>query len=349
MLRQNTAKEGFSSKGPPFVSIVVLNYNGMEYLQPCFLSILKTDYPTFEVIAVDNGSSDGSAKYLQRVMGPLFIKHGIPFRLIKKTCNLGVGAGRSMGIKHARGEYVAFLDNDMKVDEEWLKNAISLMVDPSIGIVQPKILSIDEPKRIMKTTHRYYWTGLCTEVGAGELDVGQYDHVSEQSFADQVIIARRELFNEIGLLEPWFFLDSEYGDFSLRTWFTGSARVLFVPNSIVYHKGAATRNTYFSSYTKLYSSTRNGIIIMLKNYDLVGLLLYFPISLLIILATRILSRKRGECLYAYAKALLFLIRNLRGILAKRSEVQKLRKVSIRQLIKKGIIKSPDLTMFKKGF
>lgn len=338
-------KKEQSTNYPP-VSVIVLTCNGRPSLERNLPSVLEIEYPKFEVLVIDNGSTDGTTEYLHDVIKPLFKINEIPVKLIRNEQNVGISEGRNVGIRNSKGKYITFLDNDARAEKTWLRRAISLMeADNSIGIIQCKILLADG-KHIDTVGIDQYCTGLARRKGYGEQDDRRYDNTKEPIFADGPgLVFRREVFEKIGLFDPWLFT-ADNGDFSWRMWMTGYWRITFVPDSIIYHEGSGTlkRNPL---HTSVYFANQDKIYLMLKNYDSSGLLLYFPTALLLLLVANVVSRKRGECLLGYTKALLSIPRNMRKILVERKKVQKLRKVSSRQLIKNGIIKKPDPMMFKR--
>lgn len=125
-----------NSKDVPLVSVVIVNYNGKVFLQPCLESVLHCDYPNFEVIVVDNGSTDGSCEFVEKTS-----QSNPNVKLIRNEDNLGPSAARNQGIGVAEGKYIAFLDNDTSVAPLWLRVAInSFELDPQIGACQCKLL-----------------------------------------------------------------------------------------------------------------------------------------------------------------------------------------------------------------
>lgn len=94
------------------ISVVILNYNGINYLGDCLRSVMKQDYPSFEVIVVDNNSSDGSAA---------FVRENFPkARVIVNARNEGFAGGNNAGVREAAGKYVVLLNNDTTVETTWL-------------------------------------------------------------------------------------------------------------------------------------------------------------------------------------------------------------------------------------
>ena len=105
----------------PTVSVVVLNYNGLKHLEPCFKSLLALGYPParLELMFVDNASRDDSVRFMREQFPTV--------RVVETGANLGFAAGNNYGAEHATGDYVAFLNNDTRVEPRWL----SEMVRPS--------------------------------------------------------------------------------------------------------------------------------------------------------------------------------------------------------------------------
>lgn len=115
-------------------SIVVLAYNQLEYTKQCLDSIFRETHEPFELICIDNGSSDGTAEYLQelRLREPRL-------RVIRNERNLGFAYACNQGLAAAQGDYVVLLNNDIVVTPSWLtRMMIPCEVDPKIGIVGPR-------------------------------------------------------------------------------------------------------------------------------------------------------------------------------------------------------------------
>lgn len=112
------------------VSVIVLNFNGEKIIRECLDHLLKQTYPDFEIIVVDNASSDGSVAVLEEYLTTGKVS------VVRSTKNLGVSGGRNLGLLYTRGEIVAFMDNDGCADKNWLKEAVrTLESDERIGAV----------------------------------------------------------------------------------------------------------------------------------------------------------------------------------------------------------------------
>src|SRR5262245_14032635 len=122
----------------PTVSVVVLNYNGLRHLRTCFEALTALDYPSdrLELMLVDNGSSDDSLAFMR--------EHFPGVRLVETGANLGFAAGNNYGAERATGEYVAFLNNDTRVEPDWLLEMVkSLLADRDSGVVCTSSLMLD--------------------------------------------------------------------------------------------------------------------------------------------------------------------------------------------------------------
>jgi O-antigen biosynthesis protein len=126
----------------PTVSIIVLNYNGKKYLDNCFDSLARISYPKsrFEVILVDNASSDGSVAYVRKKYPWVNVTN------LNK--NYGFTGGNNAGVNIAKGEYVVFLNNDVMVDKNWLTELIKVVLTNSNAILTSKSFFIDKPEII---------------------------------------------------------------------------------------------------------------------------------------------------------------------------------------------------------
>jgi len=131
----------------PSVSIIVLNFNGLAFLEPCLSSLEQLDYPEgrFEVILVDNASTDSSVA---------FVRKRFPWvRIIQNDRNLGFAGGNNVGIRVSKGEYIALLNNDTKVERDWLIELVKgCEADRAIGACTSKIWLFDDRLRIRLTT-----------------------------------------------------------------------------------------------------------------------------------------------------------------------------------------------------
>ena len=214
----------------PFVSVIIVNHNGIEFVDNCLRSVLDSGYPKYEVVFVDNASTDGSLEYVKRTFD------GDPrIRFIENSGSFGPAVGRNMGSRISNGKYLIFLDNDTKV----MKNCITEMVgvmesDNSVGAAQAKLLRMDTGD--YDCAGDYLGPlGFLIERSSGAKDVGQFDFVADiLSAKSAASIIRRDLFNKLGGFDEDFYMYLEETDLSWRVWLNGY-RVVFIPKAVVYH------------------------------------------------------------------------------------------------------------------
>src|SRR5579875_2447546 len=114
----------------PAVSVVVLNFNGAAIVGRCLQHLLEQTFDDFEIVVVDNGSSDSSLRAMEPYLGRGRLA------IVRSARNLGVAAGRNLGMMHARGRIVAFIDNDGYADPRWLEAIVAAFAaDPAVGAV----------------------------------------------------------------------------------------------------------------------------------------------------------------------------------------------------------------------
>ena len=325
----------------PFVSVLILNYNGKRYLDTCLSSVLQTKYRNFEVIFVDNGSSDESSRFVKQRFG-----HDQKLRIITLSKNLGFAEGNNVGALNVNrnGKYLVFLNNDTKVDSEWLTKLVEPMEsNPQIGIAQPKILSLSKPEIIDSTGGFINKIGLVRERGRGEKDTNQYNNISEVFYAKgAALIIRRCLWSKLGGFDPVYFLFWEDTDLCWRARLMGY-KVVFVPDSVVYHFSSATANEHYANYTQFFD-VRNRIITLFSNYNLPNLWRNLPLLLIYyaecIFTYDITKMKSPNLVYYKIKGLLWPIIHFKYLLCKRWFVQtKIRKLSDKKAIEYLLIGS----------
>jgi GT2 family glycosyltransferase len=237
------------AKDSPSVSVIILNYNGQKFLNNCLKSVFKTNYPNFEVILVDNASTDQSLRMAKDAFGS-----DERLKIVANTENLGFSGGNNLGLKYASGKYISLLNNDTEVDPQWLKHLVNTLEnDESIGLAQSLILMIDGEAiqwgGWLYSDFLIYLAGLATKKPS-DLKLKPVYEVPIVSGVSMII--PRKLVEEIGLFNPQipFFYDDT--QLSFKTWLAGK-RAVTVSDSRVRHIGGATSlwNVRFTSYNFL--------------------------------------------------------------------------------------------------
>jgi GT2 family glycosyltransferase len=249
------------------VSVVVTNWNGLPFLAVCLPSLLAQTYAPFEVLVVDNGSTDGSQAWLA--------EHYRQVRLIANPQNVGFAAANNQGIRAARGTLIALLNNDTLPEPNWLAELVAAVDQhPRIGMAASKMVYADRPDIIDST-------GVCLDRCGITWDraTGQPDNASDQNIVEVfgasagAGLYRRELFDEVGLLDEDFFIYLEDVDLAWRAQWHGWKGV-YVPAAKVCHAHSASMRE--GSPRKTYLLARNKIWLLAKNYPQPYFALFLP-------------------------------------------------------------------------
>jgi len=316
------------TQNSPFISIIILNYNGKDFLKPCLDSVLSAQYENLEIIIVDNGSTDESVAYIQENYGSIE-----NLTIIKKGKNFGVPEGRNIGLKQARGEYVIFLDNDTIVDKNWIEGFLEAFnVDERIAVAQAKLLSINEKDRFDHAGDYLTTFGFLQDRADGAKDTGQFDRVENIFNAKgAAIMIKNSVLKEVGTFDSSYFMYLEETDFCWRIWLAGY-RVVFAPKAVVWHEPSlddSERKKASSKFIVRYYGCRNYIITVLKNAGFIWLLRFsfFQIPCFFMLSLLFLLTGKVKDSFYIIRALLSIAKDLPQILKKRNLVQgKIRKL-----------------------
>lgn len=322
-------------------SVIVLNYNGKQFLGECLSSLKGQSYSDYRVYVVDNASTDGSAE---------FIKSNFPeVGVIEATENFGTAEGSNVGVRKTEGEYIILTSNDIRVDKYCIENLVKTMKeDPKIGICTSKLLRYDpDPK-----TGKYLIdnTGGIIDKFAfpmvlhtNEVSQENEEKVEEVFFScGGCFIIRRELFNKISGFDSKYFTLSDDVDLSWRVRLAGY-KVAVNHSAIIYHKVSATLGPLFARAQKRFWSERNNLRTILKNYELSTLIFILPQYFLLLLmeACFYLVILRFDLFFAIVKAVWWNIINFADTKTMRQKVNSFRIIrdkSLSDKICKGSIK-----------
>jgi hypothetical protein len=249
----------------PLVSIIIVNFNGLRYLDPCISALMTQSYEPYEIIIVDNGSSDGSAGYVS--------SHFPDAILVETGSNCGFAGGANTGIRKARGEFILTLNNDTIADTKFLENLIKPMIaDSRVGMCASKMIFPDG--RINSTGICISRSGAAWDRGIFEGDTGQYEDETEVfGPCGGAALYRRTMLDEIGLFDEDFFIYVEDIDLAFRARLAGWL-CRYVPTARVIHLHRGTAGT--NSDISIYYLNRNQPWCIIKNFPLRTLLISSP-------------------------------------------------------------------------
>jgi len=209
----------------PKVSIIIVNYNGKELLQKCLDSLLKVNYDNFEIILVDNNSTDGSVEFITKNYPSLII--------IKLDSNKGFAEPNNVAAKISKGKYLLFLNNDTVVTPNFISEMVKVMeTDKKIAICQSLLL---KPDGSVDSSGDFI-----DHLGVVYNSKTEIDEIREVSSARGAsMLVRSDIFEKLDGFDQKFFVTFEDVDLCWRSWILGY-RVLIIPTSIVYHEGGIT-------------------------------------------------------------------------------------------------------------
>ena len=301
----------------PQTSVIILNWNGKKFLQECLDSLGAQTYRDFETILIDNGSKDNSAAFVQELYPWV--------RLVALPENTGFSGGNNRGLAECRGDYIVTLNNDTKVEPEFIAELVKVAEsDSAIGMVAAKMLNFYETGRIDSVGIRVTTAGLGVNRGVGETDRGQYDAAGEVFGACAgAALYRRAMLDEVGFFDAAFSAYYEDTDLAWRARLAGW-RCVTAPGAVVYHVHSATSGR-MSPFT-VYQVQRNKWYTIIKNWPASILLKRIPLIATFDLAALVLAVLRGRGLAAF-KARFDVLKSLPRLLRARATVQRMRKIS----------------------
>lgn len=317
------------------VSIVIVNWNGLKHLPECLDSLACQSFRDFEVIVVDNGSTDGSQAYLKGRPG---------LRLVELPENRGFAAGNNAALALSPGEYLVTLNNDTRVDEKWLQELVAVADrHPEAGMVGCRILSYQEPERVDSLGMAICPDGMSRGAFRGRrFSALALEKESEILFPSAcAALYRWEMIEETGFFDEEFFAYCEDTDLGLRGRLAGWGALL-ARDAVVYHKYSMTSGAF--SPFKLYLVERNHFFAAVKNFPTGQLwsipwhtlLRYFTQAKVVIGAKGaggefMESASRGALVSAFVRGVRDAVLALPRLMRKRAAVMEKRRVSHRQM------------------
>ncbi len=332
----------------PLVSVIIVNWNGKEYLPACLDSLLEQSCKDFETIVVDNGSCDGSLELLQDYYPWV--------RVVPLLNNTGFASGNNAGFAVSKGNYLVTLNNDTRVESAWLAELIApAEAQPDVGMVASRICSWDEPDLIDSLGVSICCDGMSRgrhrRSHFSELSPGKNEEILFPSAC--AALYRREMIEQIGFFDDDFFAYCEDTDLGLRGRIAGWRAVLAC-DAVVYHRYSRSGGEF--SPFKLYLVERNHYWVALKSYPLRMLLAlpYWTFVRYLVQARMVLSSKGAGAQFrsdplalvkALARGVLDAFLGLPSLLRKRRAVMATRTLTsedMRLLLKRYSISYPEL-------
>ncbi len=308
-----TIRVGVMQEKAPRVSIIVLNYNGAPYVERCLRSLFNNAYSNFEVLFVDNKSSDASADMALRLFGT-----EKRFRLIRNRENFGFSIGNNIGIGHSHAKYVIILNNDTEVAENFVEELMRIAeLDSKIASVGCKIIQSDGSILYGPVYMNY---GFFVHA----LDIRTYDMATVCiANCGCAMLLRKSAIEKIGGFDPLLWTDWEDHDLGYRLNLAGYSSV-YTPTTKVLHLGGG--NYLGMSQKRKERIFRNKLLGYYKNYETINLLLRFPAlvlkSLFAATVSSLIKKERSPAL----RGMFGFLGMIASIRYGRKEIQEMRTV-----------------------
>ncbi|MGD0352433.1 MAG: glycosyltransferase family 2 protein [Dehalococcoidia bacterium] len=256
----------------PRVSIIILNWNGLEDTVECLESLKKITYPNYEVIVVDNGSQGNDAQVLKETFGDYI-------HLIQNDRNDGFAGGMNIGMKYtmdnSQPDYLLLLNNDVTVAPDFLDHLVeAAMAGASIGIAGPKVYYYAFPKRIQSAGSKVLMVkGLSFSIGDKQIDDGQYEKQQDVDCIAACLLVKNEVVQKVGLFDEAYFCYWEDVDYCIRAKKAGY-RVIYAPVARIWHKVGQSANKTNVGFRDYYG-TRNRIRLIKKHATRCQCIIFF--------------------------------------------------------------------------
>jgi GT2 family glycosyltransferase len=311
-------------KVEPIISVIIVYWNSAEYLPRCLENLNLQAFRNFEVVLIDNGSTDNGIKDIEQRYPNL------PLRIKKLDQNLGFAAANNVGARLARGQWLALLNTDTYPEPDWLEKLIlASECHPEYSCFSSRQIQVNASDLLDGCGDAYHVSGMAWRRYLG-YPANQYGLEQEEIYSPCAAAAlySRDAFLEAGGFDEDFFSYYEDVDLGFRLRLCGY-RCLYVPDAIVHHVGSGTFGV--KSDFAFYHSHRNLVWTFVQNMPLALFWKYLPAHIManVIYVAYYTLLGRGKVLW---KAKWDALRGLPNALKKRQKIQSNRRVSNADLL-----------------
>lgn len=293
------------------VSIIIPSHNGKHLLAMCLPTVMNLRRVLYEVIVVDNGSTDGTEEFLA--------EHYPSVKVVVTPEKLGFSKAVNLGISRATGDAIALLNNDTEVEPDWLRELVDVLRHrPEVGVCASRILKAEERHLLYSAGDGFTIAGFGYQRGSEEPEAIRFLK-PEYVFAAcaGAALYRREVFERIGTFDEDFYAFYEDLDLAFRAQMAGF-RCMYVPAARVYHIGGATFGN--RATRPLYYGYRNRLSLLAKNLPTKLLFWHLPSIIAFSVVSILMYTAKGHG-WTLLRAHFDGLRSLPMFIAKRSEVQ----------------------------
>ena len=263
------------------IGLVTITYNSAKVIKPFLECVWQQTHDNFQLYIIDNTSIDGTLEILKKEQDERMC-------IIRNTSNFGVAKANNQGIRKAIKDgcdQVLIINNDVEFESGLIKKLLQVQKEKDCSLVTPKMMYYDNSKHIwygggwFKKSKGY----LPLHRGMKELDTGQYDKIEEVEYTPTCcLLAKKEIFKDIGFMDEKYFVYFDDTDFSFRIWKDGRHKMYFVPNVEFFHKVGSLTKSFKTEEKKIYrgdffikQTTRNHVYFLKKIGGMYSVLFIF--------------------------------------------------------------------------
>lgn len=309
------------SKKFPLISIIISNYNGVKLgiLSECLKSFIKLDYPNYELILVDNASTDNSIKEAKKIFGS-----NSKFKIIKNSIN-SYSQGVNLGFNESSGDYIALFNNDVEITKGYLQKLLNAFKKyPKLAVTQGKLLWSYNPSIIDSAGETMDIYGNPVTIGYQAKDDGFFDKEEEiLSASGAACLIKKSALEKIGLYDPNFGIGYEDMDHCLRFRQNGFS-AMRIPTAIAFHKRGVTDLSQMVRVKVRWNFNKNRLATMIRNYPTFLLIKSIPVTVLIYLGSffwEAVTYKNINLAYTRIQAIFWCILNLPELFKQRQIIR----------------------------
>jgi len=233
------------------IGLVTITYNSANFLRSFLDCVYKQTYSNFILYVIDNASVDATLSVFENeIDGRL--------RVVRNSINLGVAKANNQGIRQAISDgcdQVLIINNDVEFESTLIERLIKVQIENKCSLVTPKMMYYDSPNHIWYAGSWFVKKKgyLPLHRGMKELDEGQYDKIIDVEYAPTCcLLVKKEVFQDVGLMDEKYFVYFDDTDFSYRVWKDGRHRMIYYPNVEFHHKVGSSTKSFEKSKNKIY-------------------------------------------------------------------------------------------------
>ena len=252
------------------IGLVTITYNSADVLRPFLDCVWRQTHNNLVLYVVDNASQDATCSILEK-------ENDLRLQIINNSTNFGVAKANNQGIESAiadGSDQVLIINNDVEFETTLIEKLLQVQAEKSCSLVTPKMMYFDNPNHIWYAGSWFIKKKgyLPLHRGMKQLDEGQYDEIVEVAYAPTCcLLAKKKVFQDIGLMDEKYFVYFDDTDFSYRVWKDGRHKLFYYPDVKFYHKVGSLTNSFNKESEKIFrgdffiqQNTKNHIYFLKK-------------------------------------------------------------------------------------